>query len=290
MNRLEKTCLTGLMALPVGISAIALGFLSTPPSISCDDVDAQAAVSVRLQCAQRRAERQTPESLTAAIEVLENVPTDDPYHQQSDRLVQTWKAALLAQAETEVQAGNLDKAISIMRPLPQDAKVRSWKSLWQKGQGLMKTSLAQMEKREWQQAFQTASQLRQIENEYWATEQYNSLVQQIQSDREFRDYTLRNPVEPEKTRKDIEFSSPQPAKLARSSRPLWKDDAPISHPVSAIERPKPEIQHPEIQPEPAPQIQPSPELEPEPPVETLQSSEQKEPKIEIPVPEKHDRT
>ncbi|HTL89001.1 MAG TPA: hypothetical protein VL134_06350, partial [Leptolyngbya sp.] len=152
MNRLEKTCLTGLIALPVGISAIALRDLSTPPAFSCSYIEAQTAVSIRLHCAQRRAERQTPESLAAAIEMLKDVPTDDPYRPQSDRLTHRWISELFAQAEIEIQAGNLDKAVAIVRSLPEEAKVRSWKALWAKGETLMQTAMAQMEQRKWQQA------------------------------------------------------------------------------------------------------------------------------------------
>ncbi|MBW4444229.1 MAG: hypothetical protein KME10_23990 [Plectolyngbya sp. WJT66-NPBG17] len=290
MNRLEKKCLIGLFALPVGISTIAFIILRTPPSIACHSIDETNTVSTRLHCAQQRAEQDTPESLATAIEMLENVPTDDPYHQQSAQLVQRWSNALSTKAETEVQAGNLDKGISIVRSLPQDAKVRSWKSLWEKGESLMKTALTQVEKREWQQAFQTASQLRTLDNEYWATEQYSSLMQQIQSDRELRDWKLRNPVEPRKPSKEIELNLPKPEKIAHSTRSLWKpqSDALISHSVSAIEQPKIEQPKPEIKP--TLKIQPSPESEPEPPLEPIQSQEP--PRIEIPVPEpkKRDRT
>lgn len=281
MNRLEKKCLIGLFALPIGISAIALAILSNPPTVACDSIR-EAPVSIRLYCAQRRAERDTPESLAAAIAMLESVPMDDPYHQQSTELVQRWSNELLAKAEAEVQAGNLDKGISMVQSLPQDAKVRSWKSLWEKGESLMKTALAQKENREWQQAFETARQLQKLDNQYWAIEQYNSLMQQIQSDREFRDWKLRNPVEPSNPINSIDFNPPKPERIVPSTRSLWKpqDEASANRPVSAIEQPK--------LVKPTPQIQPAPE--PEPPVEAVQSQEP--PKVEIPVPQpqKSDRT
>ncbi|MGG6268683.1 hypothetical protein ACQ4M3_21130 [Leptolyngbya sp. AN03gr2] len=288
MNRLQKKCLIGLLALPVGIGAIAFVSLRNPYSIECSQVENNSPVSTRLHCAQRRADRDTPESLAAAIEMLQNVPIDDPYHQQSTQLIERWKAELLTKAETEIQAGNLEKGISIVRSLSEEAKVRSWKLLWEKGESLMRTALTQVEKREWHQAFETAKQLQKLENQYWATEQYNSLIDQIQSDREFRDWKLRNPDEPRKTSKEINLNSPKPEKVARRSRSLWKpqEDTPVSRPISVVESPKPEIQPtPEI--EPSPQIEPS--VEPKPPVEAIQPEE---PPVEIPVPEaeKSDRT
>lgn len=284
MNRLEKTCLSGLLALPIGVGLIALEFLNTPPSISCDYVDQHAAASVRLHCAQQRAQRGTPESLAAAIELLQSVPADDPYRQQSNQLIQRWSSELLATAEREVQAGNLDKGISMMQPLAQEAKVRSWRLLWHKGESLMKTALEQTEKRQWQQAFQTAGQLRQFENEYWANEQYNSLLRQIQSDREFRDWTLRNPVEPDKNPKDIDL--PKLPKTARSTRPLWKiqDDVPVSTRAvkSQNDPPSHSVSNEQPKPDEPSSHPPLPVLEPEPPVEIVQPPA---PKVEIPVPE-----
>ncbi|GAP97194.1 hypothetical protein [Leptolyngbya sp. NIES-2104] len=277
MNRLEKKCLMGLLALPVGISTIAFIALRNPYSIECAQVEDSSPVSTRLHCAQQRANRDTPESLAAAIEMLQNVAIDDPYHQQSTQLIQRWSNALLMKAETEVQAGNLDKGIEIVRSLPQDAKVRSWKLLWEKGETLMKTALTQVEKREWHQAFETAKQLQKLENQYWATEQYNSLIDQIQNDREFRDWKLKNSVEPRKTPKQIELNLPKPEKVARQPRSLWKPQEDRARPVTAVESPKPEIQPtPEIQP---PQIQPS--SDPEPPVEVLP---QEQPSAEAPIP------
>lgn len=280
MNRLEKTCLAGLISLPLVVSTIALSFLSTPPSISCHSVDKQAASSTRLHCAQQRAERQTPESLTAAIDLLSDVPADDPYYEQSKRLIERWSIELLVEAEAEFQAGNLEKAVAMVRLLPQDAKIKTWKSTWEQGEAVMKTALTQVEKREWQQAFQTANQLRQLGNEYWAIEQYGLLTQQIQSDREMRDWSLKNPVEPQKKPKEPEFVVPQSPEIARSTRPLWIPDNPPSRSVSvAAEPPKPRSQ-------PAAKIQPTPEAEvaPEPPIETIAPV-----KPEVPA-ESHERT
>lgn len=286
MNRLERKCLIALFALPVGIGTIAFVSLRNPYSIECAQVENSSPVSTRLHCAQQRANRDTPESLAAAIEMLQNVPINDPYHQQSTQLVQRWRMALLTQAETEVQSGNLEKGIAIVRPLSEDAKVRSWKLLWEQGESLVRTALTQVEQREWHQAFETAKQLRKLDNQYWATEQYNSLIEQIQSDREFRDWKLKNPVEPRKTPKELDLNLAKPEKAARQSRSLWKpqEDVPISRPVSIVESPKPESQPtPEI--EASPQIQPSPD--PEPPVEVLQPQV---PPVEIPVSEQTDPT
>lgn len=286
MNRLQKNCLIGLLALPVGIGTIAFISLRNPYSIECLQVDHASPGSARLHCAQQRANRDTPESLAAAIEMLQTVPIDDPYHQQSIQLVQRWSNALLIKAETEVQAGNLDKGIAIVRPLSQDAKVRSWKLLWEQGEALMRTALTQVEKREWHQAFETAKQLQRLDNQYWATEQYNSLIDQIQSDQEFRDWKLKNPVEPRKTPKEIDLNLPKPEKVARRPRSLWKPPEDSVRAVSVVESPKPEIQPtPEIQP---PQIQPSPD--PEPPVEVLQPQEPPTAETpEVPVPEPVER-
>lgn len=281
MNRLEKTCLGGLISLPLAVSTIALGFLSTPPSISCHSVDQQADVSTRLHCAQQRAERETPESLAAAIDLLSDVPADDPYHEQSKRLIERLSIELFAKAEVEFQAGDLEKAVSMVRtprgaklPLPQDAKIKAWKSTWEQGEAVMKIALSQVEKREWTQAFQTANQLRQLGNEYWATEQYTSLTRQIQSDREMRDWSYRNSVEPQKKPKEPEFIAPQSPEVAQSP----ENDATIFRSVSAA------TEFPKLQPVPKPQ--PEAEVAPEPPIETLEPITETQPE---PTPDTSER-
>lgn len=283
MSQLEKKCLMALLALPVGIGTIAFISLRNPYSIKCSQVENSSPVSTRLHCAQQRANRDTPDSLAAAIEMLQNISIDDPYHQQSTQLIQRWSNALLTKAETEVQAGNLDKGIAIVRSLPQEAKVRSWKVLWEKGESLMKTALTQVEKREWHQALETAKQLQKLENQYWATEQYNLLIEQIQSDREFRDWNLKNPVEPHKTPKQIDLSLPKPEKVARQTRSPWKPQEDNARPVTAIESPKPELQ-------PTPAIQPS--SNPEPPVEVLapEPPTAETPEIPVSAPEQVDHS
>jgi hypothetical protein len=282
MNRLEKACLTGLVSLPLGVGTIAFGFLNTPVSISCNSLSDNTAISTRLHCAQQRAQRQTPESLAAAIELLNNVAIDDPYYDQSQRLIERWSLELINQAESEFQAGNLDQAIAMVRVLPQNAKVKAWKSIWEKGESLRRTAQAQVEKREWQQAFQTARQLRQLENEYWANQQYDLLSQQIQRDRELHDVTVKDPVDsPKKSPKETDLNLPEAPKIARSNRPVLtpKEDAPIVRrsgkattqpPASPIEPEVPKVQ-------PAPQV----EIEPEPPLETLDPIEPVQPAIPV---------
>ncbi|MBD1845336.1 hypothetical protein H6F89_18385 [Cyanobacteria bacterium FACHB-63] len=273
MNQLEKICLTGLIALPLGVITIAFGLLKTPSSISCQAVEG-FTTATRLYCAEQHAQRGTPERLSAAIDLLKTIPTDDPYHQQSDRLIQQWSSEILTKAETEVQAGNLERAIAIARLLAQDTKIQSWRSLWEKGEALTKTALDQMEKREWKQAFQTAQKLQQFENPYWATEQYDSLVKRIQSDRELRDSKLKDAIAPSSTA-ELEPSPPEPENAIRTARPIREvySDSPTSRPVSAVQPSKPEIE---------PAIQSSPE--PEPPIP------QEQPPLETPAPEKNDPT
>lgn len=266
MNQLEKICLTGLIALPLGVITIAFGLLKTPASIGCQSAE-DSTSATRLYCAEQQAQRGTPESLSAAIDRLKTISTDDPYRQQSDRLIQQWSSEILTQAETEVQAGNLERAISIARLLPQDTKIQSWRSLWEKGEALTKTALNQVEKREWRQAFQTAQKLQQLENSYWATNQYNALVKQIQSDRELRDTKPKDTIAPDTTA-ELEPSPPEPENVVRTARPVKEvySDPPTARPVDNVE-----------------QSQPQSSPEPEPPVLQEQLSPE-------PVPETNDRT
>lgn len=269
MNRVEKLCLAGLVALPLGVGTTAFVILTTPTAIACDWVDQSAAVSVRLHCAHIRADRQTPESLIAAIDLLGNVSADEPLKAECDRALNRWIAELKRKAEAEFQAGNLEKAVSILRSISDDAKIQAWQTLWSNGENILKTAQTQIDKRQWQQAFQTANRLQQVENEYWAKEQYTSLIQQIQSDRELRGTaTMVEPVH-----KDPEFSPPTVLIAPFKSRVPWQqDDSSKSRSVQTNvqpEQPVAKTQPPTINAKPN-------EVEPEPPTPTqpVQNSEQ----------------
>lgn len=278
-----RAFLVGMALLPVGIGAIAYGILKTPVAIDCLNVNPASEVGARLHCAQIKADQQTPESLTSAIELVGTIPPEEPQAEEGKRLIEQWSIELLTQAETAYQEGNLEKAIDIAESLPNSEvaieKIRGWKITWTRAEAIEKTAIAQMEKKEWSQAFQLANRLRQLENQHWAKERYATLVEQIQSDRELRDLRLKNPVVVATKPKEIKLIPPkQPIQRPRPS--LWKpsDDAKaeairpvkVSSPVNEVVQetvlPKePQIPIPEIVPSvlPSPEpVPPTPEVEP----------------------------
>ena len=280
-SKLSERILIGVACLPLGIATIAYAILKTPFAIECLNVDVQSEVSARIHCAQLKAERRTPESLVSAIELIGNTPVEDPHHEEGKRLIERWSIELLNQAEVAFQAGNLERAIDIAKSLPAVApnahlvteRVRAWKITWTRAEVL-------------EQAFQLANRLRQLGNEYWETERRTALVEQIQSDRELRDWRLKQPVVAAKP-KQIPLAPPKKP-IARTRPPLWepKDDATpvrpaeISVPAEAIAPPpiaKPESQTlpPEVLPDPVlPTPEPTPEVELVTPVVEIETGTQ----------------
>jgi hypothetical protein len=202
MDTLSRhSLIAGLIVLPVGLIGIVCAIAKTPMAIHCSRVDAKSEVEARLHCSRVSAERQTPESLVRAIELVRTIPDSSPLHQEGTRLIDQWSNDQLTQADRLYQAGDLGGAIAIAESLPLGLpkselareKTQIWRLTWTHAQTIEKDILTRLQKGEWQQAFQLADQLQHFGNNYWSKERYTALIEKIHSNRELRDWTLNRP-------------------------------------------------------------------------------------------------
>lgn len=176
----------------VGFMAVAL-LLKLPAVPNCPSTFwPTASASMRLYCAQLAANKQTAEDLLQAIALVEGLPADHPLRPTIDGQIEQWSLDILKIGEQKFQAGQLDEAIKIARRIPAnvsagnlvDKQVERWQSIWSKAQDVYNQAVAQLKQSNWNQAFREAVKLTSIDNKYWATSQYDRLVDLIQIGRE----------------------------------------------------------------------------------------------------------
>lgn len=173
----------------------SLGFIATasllklPSSSSCPEMYLPwASVSLRLYCAQVKAENSTTENLVAAIKQMKTLPPDHPMRSEVDRNIKAWVAQILYIAETEFQAGKLPEAIAIADKIPPDEQYQSlidekkanWQKIWSKAEQTYQNVEDKLTTKNWNRAFREAVALTSIENEYWATTKYEETINRIQ--------------------------------------------------------------------------------------------------------------
>jgi hypothetical protein len=236
-----KLCLTTLIVLPLGISAIAFQVLKTPHSFRCETTDEQSNASQRLYCAKARAQQKTPGDLAAAIRLANDLPSD--IQPEGKQLVLQWSGELMSEAEVAFQAGEFENAIDLAKLIAWTSpsydetqrRISEWQQASQKADKIAEAANDQMARREWQQALKTAGQLKSITRAAWVDDRYIALVQQIKADREFRDpkMTIAPPREtaPLTFKADFAKSSGQkPAKLSAKAV-----GSAVVEPVSLVE-------------------------------------------------------
>jgi len=173
----------------------SLGFIATasllklPSSASCPEIYLPwASASLRLYCAQVKAENSTTENLVAAIKQMQTLPPDHPLRAEVDRNIEAWVAQILYIAETEFQAGKLPEAMAIADKIPQDQKYQNlidekkqnWQIIWDKAEKTYQNVQQKLTTKNWNRAFREAVSLTNIENDYWATTKYEETINRIQ--------------------------------------------------------------------------------------------------------------
>lgn len=180
-----------------GVAFIAVAVLLKLPSApNCPAIFwPLASGAVRLHCAQVAASKQTVSDLLEAITLVKGLPQNHPMRADIDRYLQQWSQDILALAEEEFQAGNLNGAIATANKIPQEIpqniaatnsaleQISKWRSLWSQAESIYTGAEAEIPKQHWHQAFMTAVRLLNVGNEYWENTKYDELKYKIESAR-----------------------------------------------------------------------------------------------------------
>lgn len=149
------------------------------------------SASVRIYCAQLAANKGTRADLLEAVALIQDLPADHPLRPDIDRYLEAWVANLLELADETFQAGELEEAISLAEELFAyvdsalvEERITLWQGTWDKGETIVFDAKEHMQAGAWGQAFQTASKLTQLDNDYWATQRYDELYAELTTARQ----------------------------------------------------------------------------------------------------------
>jgi len=182
------------VALFTGLGAVSAVSLFRIPNLpNCRAIFwPTASASTRLQCADAYAGQGDVDSLLAAIDLIDGLPSDHPLRAEINERIEAWAEQILDRAEETFHQGELDRAIAIAGRIPQDTsaaqqvtdRVRRWKGIWQEAEAIYEAAQSELEQKNFRQAFAKATQLLSVGNDYWETTQYEALTQLISQARQ----------------------------------------------------------------------------------------------------------
>ncbi|MEN9227222.1 MAG: hypothetical protein Q6L54_01015 [Gloeomargarita sp. HHBFW_bins_205] len=178
---------TAVVSGLVGFGAVVL-LLRIPSFPKCNRLFLPtASVASRLYCAQEAARSRDVAGLERAIRLLADLPADHPQRAEIDRFLNSWAMDLLALANEQVQAGNLEAALEIAQKIPPGTaaarlaqeELRKWQMGWTEVTRIYEEAEAALRKGDWRTAMAQASLLPTINESYARTERYQALIGKI---------------------------------------------------------------------------------------------------------------
>jgi len=151
-----------------------------------------ASATTRFQCAEAYAAQETLEGYLDAIALVNALPQDHPLRGDIDLQIEAWADKILLLAEASFQAGQLPEAVAMVRRIPDHTtvaaavsdQVGSWNQVWEEAETIYAAAEKDLNRLEFQQAFNQAIQLLQVGNNYWETVKYDELTSKITAARE----------------------------------------------------------------------------------------------------------
>jgi hypothetical protein len=164
-----------LLGLPLGTTALALHWISTPPQPRCQQSDPFRSDLAELQCLRRAMDSAQPQAVIAGLQQLQNWPQASPVYRVAQQLRQDWSQVAYSMAQEAFEAGEWQTAAQLTAMIPQEAplgeKAQARLGLWQQiqAQGERAYDLAQeaLQGENWSQALQYAETLANLQNDYW---------------------------------------------------------------------------------------------------------------------------
>ncbi len=191
--------LAGLCSGSIALIAVA-ALLKLPSAPNCPAIFwPLASGSVRLQCAQIAASKQTVSDLLEAIALVRALPKNHSLRPEADRYLEQWSQDIIALAEEQFQSGNLQEAIGTAKKIPSDnpasasvqQQISKWQSIWSQAESIYRAAEAEIPDQRWYQASMTAVRLLNVGNNYWATTKYEELKNNIETARVDGDKLLK---------------------------------------------------------------------------------------------------
>ncbi len=146
-----------------------------------------ASASLRLYCAQEKANKPTLENLFAAIGLVDALGRNHPLRTAVNPLIERWSTQALDLAEEAFHNGDLERAIQFAQKIPAqttahalvEERIGRWRKIWSQGQAIYDQAEAALDQENWRKAFSIMVRLLQVDNRYWSKTQYEALNQKI---------------------------------------------------------------------------------------------------------------
>jgi hypothetical protein len=173
-----------------GMGYVALGMLLNPRSApNCPEMFLpMATASMRVQCGNIAASKQTVKDLSAAFNYVKDIPKDDPLRSFIDENLQRWSIDLLRLTEIEYQKGDIEGAIASAKLVPSNVpayaavtkRIEGWQKTWKEAQEIYAKTEKLLRSSNWIEAYQVAVKLTKLNNKYWGTTKYQELADKVQ--------------------------------------------------------------------------------------------------------------
>ncbi|GAA6620947.1 hypothetical protein [Scytonema sp. NUACC26] len=206
------------LSFPVGVGGWGLAQLFQLPELpNCLSELSQTSAATVFYCGKAIADEQDVDKLSQAIELVSSLPASHPQYEIARQVKDQWSQAILRLGENAFQQGDIDRAIDILKKIPDnvptyklvDNRVKQWRNIWSKASVIYENAVATLGKDDRENAYialTEARKLLKIGNDYWETTKYQELVAQIQDVREEQE---ERAAEEEKYRQAIAKQKPE---------------------------------------------------------------------------------
>lgn len=183
---------TLVLSAGAGIWAVK-NLLALPNLPQCRSISqTRKTPSARVYCAEQLADSKKVRDFRQAILLVSDIPSQDPLHNESQRLIEQWSRSILDLGEIDFQAGNLEEATKIAGAIPRtvytyslaEERIQRWHSIWDRAKTLYQQAEDEVDQRQWSAAINTAKGLLTVGNQHWATAKHQELMQILQASKE----------------------------------------------------------------------------------------------------------
>ncbi|NJN32332.1 MAG: hypothetical protein HC824_19325 [Synechococcales cyanobacterium RM1_1_8] len=180
-----------LLALPLGVSGIALQVLAMPPDPHCDSPNllghAFRADLAQLQCLRQAMRSGGNSAIISGLAQLQAWPSDSPVYSLAQRLLEDWSLVAWSQAQVEFQAGRWEAAARLTGAIPAQIQLRTeaqerlglWQQIQAQGEQAYGLAQAALRAQDWPGVLRQAETLASLGNDYWQQQGLYELPSQV---------------------------------------------------------------------------------------------------------------
>lgn len=174
--------------------ASCLWLLSLPPVTNCQQISALTPDIDRLSCAQQAAQSGELPKVLAGLKLVEEWTPEHPLHREAQRWMADWSQSVLTAARQKMSQSDLNGALALVRQIPKSSavykegqeSVAGWQKQWRQSAAIYAKAQQAMQAQQWNQASEQIASLREMDYEYWRSQQANALTGKLLQEQKAR--------------------------------------------------------------------------------------------------------